>query len=44
MNLVNLLESGSDHLASFGGHARAAGFSFDPARAEVLREFRFGYD
>ncbi len=36
VDLVALLDGASDLLRGYGGHARAAGFEFDPARADVL--------
>lgn len=35
-NLVELLGRVQSHLLSFGGHARAAGFAFDPCQAGLL--------
>jgi single-stranded-DNA-specific exonuclease len=35
-DLVELLAGAREHLSGFGGHARAAGFHFDPARAEEI--------
>lgn len=35
-DLLALLEGARAHLHGFGGHARAAGFSFDPAQAERI--------
>lgn len=33
---VALLKAAAAHLGGFGGHARAAGFHFDPAQAEAI--------
>ena len=35
-NLVELLDSAAEHLSGYGGHARAAGFHFDPAAAPLI--------
>lgn len=38
VHLVRLLEAAAPHLLRYGGHAQAAGFSFDPERFADLRE------
>lgn len=35
-DLVGLLAGAAEHLSGYGGHARAAGFHFDPARAAQI--------
>jgi len=35
-DLVRLLAGAAEHLSGYGGHARAAGFHFDPARAAEI--------
>lgn len=43
VDLVDILANGADHMQGFGGHARAAGFHFDPANADDLaRALRAG--
>lgn len=37
-DLVGLLAGAAEHLSGYGGHARAAGFHFDPARAAQIGE------
>ncbi len=37
-DLVQLLDGAAEHLLGYGGHARAAGFHFDPERAPELGE------
>ncbi len=37
-DVVALLGAAAQHLGGFGGHARAAGFHFDPARAPQVAE------
>ena len=36
VNLVEVLDAGAEHLDGYGGHARAAGFHFDPEKAALL--------